>query len=85
MKTAAKFDFWVYSNFPDLLAIVEIFQIFLVKKFPILRKFFDYMDDRPDLDAIIPKEKRRRIERAAVNNLLRIFKKVVTKKAIKII
>lgn len=79
-------DAWIYQHMPYLMAFSELIQKWIISVFPIAGKFFDYMSDRPGLDAIIPTEERKKIENKEIEKIKEFFvilnKNIETAKAI---
>lgn len=71
-------DAWIYGHMPYLMALSELMQRWIISIFPAAAKFFEYMNKRPGLDAIIPAAKRKEIENQEIEKikkLLGIFEK----------
>ena len=56
-------DAWIYEHMPALMAFSELLQRWIISIIPAAKVFFDYMDNRPGLDSIIPAADRRKIEK----------------------
>jgi hypothetical protein len=73
IKFTDKGDAWIYQNLPVLMAISEIAQSWIVSIFPAAAAFFNYMDNRPGLDALISSEKRQKIENKEIEKIKGFF------------
>lgn len=86
IKITDKGDAWIYQHLPVLMAFSELMQCWIISIFPAAKKFFDYMDNRPGLDALITAEKRQKIEEKEIAKIKGFFvilnKNIETAKAI---
>ena len=79
-------DAWIYEHMPALMAFSELLQRWIISIIPAAKVFFDYMDNRPGLDSIIPAADRRKIEKNEIEKIKNFFvilrKNIETAKAI---
>jgi hypothetical protein len=66
-------DAWIYEHMPALMAFSELLQRWIISIIPAAKVFFDYMDNRPGLDAIIPAAERRKIEKKEIEKIKDFF------------
>ena len=66
-------DAWIYEHMPALMAFSELLQRWIISIIPAAKVFFDYMDNRPGLDAIIPATERRKIEQNEIKKIKDFF------------
>jgi hypothetical protein len=79
-------DAWIYMHAPYLMALSELIQRWIISIIPAAKTFFDYMDNRPGLDALVPAAARRDIEKKEIEKIKYFFvilrKNIETAKAI---
>jgi hypothetical protein len=79
-------DAWIYEHMPYLMAFSELLQKWIISILPAAAAFFEYMDNRPGLDSIIPAAARRQIEKKEIEKIKDFFvilrKNIETAKAI---
>ena len=79
MKTNVKIkitdvgDAWIYQHMPALMAFSELLQKWIISILPAAAAFFEYMDNRPGLDSIIPAAARRKIEKKEIEKIKDFF------------
>lgn len=66
-------DAWIYQHMPALMAFSELLQRWIISIIPAAKVFFDYMDNRPGLDSIIPAPERRQIEKNEIEKIKDFF------------
>ncbi len=73
IKITDRGDAWIYQHMPVLMALSELLQRWIISILPAAAAFFEYMDNRPGLEALIPAPVRRKIENTKIAKIKGFF------------